>query len=73
MRLCDNCLEPAEGRPFPIGHTRGTQRDPEQARLDLCGECQTTLGGRPNEETPVDLAAFHARWKRASIVQHDDT
>lgn len=74
MTSCDNCgvalpakgspdaLRPPWRLPFPIGPDRGTQRDPVTATLDLCGDCQDTLGGRiGGPATPVDLAAFHAR------------
>lgn len=68
MKLCDNCLEPAvdaEGRQLPslpLGHDRGSQRDPYRAHADLCLGCQGCLGGPlGTESTTVDLAAFHAR------------
>lgn len=72
MILCDNCLDPVEDNnfsKFPLGPSRGTQRDPYEAKVRLCVPCQDTLGGHlGGDELPVDLHAFHARYAETHTV-----
>lgn len=51
--LCVNCLEPGANQ-VPVGSVQGSQRDPYQPKIDLCGECKKAL------ETG-DLKKFNAR------------
>lgn len=72
--VCDNCRATIPGRrstrsgppwhdAFPVGQERGTQRDPEQTTIDLCGRCQECLGGMiGGPPTPIDLADFADRY-----------
>jgi len=43
MRLCENCLMFGDVRETPVGYASGSQRDPVQARLELCVTCRDAL------------------------------
>jgi hypothetical protein len=70
MKLCDNCLEPGDpeaARPIedvPVGHALGSQRDPEQRTIALCGLCAGAL-------CAGDLATLVERHSNERTVRRD--
>lgn len=64
MKLCDNCLDDEDVRPFPLGHDRGTQRDPWRAEVELCKPCRALLGETTTGDAPgtPNLPGFHGRF-----------
>lgn len=51
MKLCDNCKGigektgswPEAITAYPVGHEKGTQRDPYHETVDLCIACRQAL------------------------------
>lgn len=71
MKLCDNCLDvvPESTRPFPLGHARGSQRDPYDVSVTLCEPCADCLGGRmADPPKPIDLHLFAERNNTSTTV-----
>lgn len=63
--LCINCMEYTECREVPVGHEKGSQRDPYRDTIVLCEPCGGAL------ETP-DLATFHSRYVPARELTRED-
>lgn len=42
IHLCANCLS-VGAKPYPVGHEKGSQRDPYHTTHDLCEPCSTAL------------------------------
>lgn len=60
LDLCLNCLEPG-AQPIPIGHDKGSQRDPYRETLPLCSACEgALLEGR--------METFHSRFAISRTV-----
>lgn len=43
ITLCSNCLTVGHTGDVPVGHEKGSQRDPYHDTVSLCEECATLL------------------------------
>lgn len=59
-RLCDNCLDDG-AKGFPVGHDKGTQRDPYRDHVTLCEPCRDAL-------VAGAFGALHARFRAERTV-----